>query len=58
LYLGDQQMAKSGMLFQKIFQYNGTIITIIPSNPNNAGEFFAINNRGIFGSTDLVFLEQ
>ena len=34
---------------------NGTIITILASNPNNAGEFFAINS-GIFGFTDLVFL--
>src|ERR687893_1621390 len=30
----------------------GTIITILASNPNNAGEFYAINNRGIFSSTD------
>ena len=35
--------------------YNGTIITILASNLNNAGEFFAINS-GIFGFTDLVFL--
>ena len=31
---------------------NGTIITILASNPINSGEFFAINNRGIFSSTD------
>ncbi|MGH9981212.1 MAG: hypothetical protein ACRD6U_06640 [Nitrososphaeraceae archaeon] len=36
----------------------GTIITILAANPNNAGEFYAINNRGIFSSTDLVFLGQ
>jgi photosystem II stability/assembly factor-like uncharacterized protein len=30
----------------------GTIITILASNPINSGEFFAINNRGIFSSTD------
>lgn len=30
----------------------GTIITILASNPNTAGEFYAINNRGIFSSTD------
>jgi hypothetical protein len=29
-----------------------TIVTILASNPNNAEEFFAINNRGIFSSTD------
>ena len=34
-------------------QYNGTIITILASNPFNSGEYFAINNRGIFGSTDF-----
>jgi hypothetical protein len=33
--------------------YNGTIITIPASNPFNSGEYFAINNRGIFGSTDF-----
>ena len=31
---------------------NGTIISIFASNPNSAGEFYAINNRGIFSSTD------
>jgi hypothetical protein len=31
---------------------NGTIITILASNPNSAGEFYALNNRGIFSSTD------
>jgi hypothetical protein len=30
----------------------GTIITIFVSNPFNSGEFFALNNRGIFSSTD------
>ncbi len=31
---------------------NGTIISILASNPNSAGEFYALNNRGIFISTD------
>jgi photosystem II stability/assembly factor-like uncharacterized protein len=31
---------------------NGTIITILASNPNSNGEFYALNNRGIFISTD------
>jgi hypothetical protein len=30
----------------------GTIITILASNPFDSGEFFALNNRGIFRSTD------
>jgi hypothetical protein len=30
----------------------GTIITILASNPNSAGEFYALNNRGIFISDD------
>ena len=30
----------------------GTISTILASNPFNSGEFFDINNRGIFCSTD------
>ena len=45
-------MAKSGRLFQKVFSDPRTIITILASNPINSGEFFAINNRGIFSSTD------
>jgi photosystem II stability/assembly factor-like uncharacterized protein len=31
---------------------SGTIISIIAANPKIAGEFYAINNRGIFCSTD------
>ena len=30
----------------------GTIITMLASNPNSAGEFYALNNRGIFISDD------
>ena len=32
---------------------NGTIILILAANPKVAGEFYALNNRGIFCSTDL-----
>ena len=39
-------MTKNGMLFQKVFPIHGTIISILASNPNSAGEFYAINNRG------------
>ena len=31
---------------------SGTIISVLTANPNVAGEFYAINNRGIFCSTD------
>jgi hypothetical protein len=31
---------------------SGTIISILAENPKVAGEFYAINNRGIFCSTD------
>jgi photosystem II stability/assembly factor-like uncharacterized protein len=31
---------------------SGTIISILAANPKVAGEFYAINNRGIFYSTD------
>jgi hypothetical protein len=31
----------------------GTIISVLAANPKIAGEFYAINNRGIFCSTDL-----
>ena len=30
----------------------GTIISILAANPKIAGEFYALNNRGIFCSTD------
>src|SRR5713101_777290 len=30
----------------------GTIIAILAANPKNSGEFYAINNRGVFCSTD------
>jgi photosystem II stability/assembly factor-like uncharacterized protein len=32
---------------------SGTIISILAANPKVAGEFYAINNHGIFCSTDL-----
>jgi hypothetical protein len=31
---------------------SGTIISVLTANPKVAGEFYAINNRGIFCSTD------
>ncbi|HEU4823267.1 MAG TPA: hypothetical protein VFS97_07575 [Nitrososphaeraceae archaeon] len=31
---------------------NGTTITILASNPKTEGEFYAVNNRGLFTSTD------
>jgi photosystem II stability/assembly factor-like uncharacterized protein len=31
---------------------NGTTITILASNPKSEGEFYAVNNRGLFTSTD------
>ena len=30
----------------------GTIISVLTANPKVTGEFYAINNRGIFCSTD------
>ena len=37
----------------------GTIIAILAANPTNRGELYAINNRGVFCSTDagLVWRE-
>jgi hypothetical protein len=31
----------------------GTMVSILAANPKVAGEFYAVNNRGIFCSTDL-----
>ena len=31
---------------------SGTTITVLASNPKAAGEFYAVNNRGLFMSTD------
>ncbi|MGC2681225.1 MAG: hypothetical protein WA323_05095, partial [Candidatus Nitrosopolaris sp.] len=33
-------------------QSEGSIIAILAANPKNKGEFYAINNRGLFCSTD------
>ena len=33
-------------------QSEGTLIAILAANPRNKGEFYAINNRGLFCSTD------
>ena len=33
-------------------QTPGTLISILAANPKIAGEFYAVNNRGIFCSTD------
>ena len=31
---------------------NGTTMTILASNPEGSGEFYVVNNRGLFMSTD------
>ncbi len=33
----------------------GTIITILASNPKAAGEFYAVNNRGVYMSANSGF---
>ena len=46
-------MIKSGRLVSKgLPEPRGTIISILAANPKVAGEFYAVNNRGIFCSTD------
>jgi hypothetical protein len=36
----------------------GTSIAILAANPKNSGEFYAINNRGVFCSTDTGLVER
>lgn len=39
-------------IFNGLPEAEGTIIAILAANPKNNGEFYAINNRGLFCSTD------
>jgi hypothetical protein len=42
----------NGKQFQMVFRNQKTIIAILAANPKNKGEFYAINKRGLFCSTD------
>lgn len=44
---GEWEAISKGLL-----EPSGTIISVLAANPNAAGIFYAINNRGIFFSTD------
>jgi hypothetical protein len=51
---------KSGKWFSKgLPETLGTMITILAANPKIAGEFCAVNNRGVFCSTNsgVFFVE-
>jgi hypothetical protein len=53
-------MMKSGKWFSKgLPETLGTMITILAANPKIAGEFCAVNNRGVFCSTNsgVFFVE-
>ena len=44
---------KGGSEYQRVLpEPNGTIISVLAANPKISGEFYALNNRGIFCSSD------
>ena len=44
---------RTGSLVSKgLPEPNGTIISVLAANPKISGEFYALNNRGIFCSID------
>jgi photosystem II stability/assembly factor-like uncharacterized protein len=50
--LTDDNSAKEWKVVTGLPEARGTIISIIAANPKVAGEFYALNNRGIFCSSD------
>ena len=52
IYRKSNDSEKWQIISNGLPESKGTIITILASNPSNAGEFYALNNRGIFSTTD------
>jgi hypothetical protein len=51
--VGDVSIEEEWKLISNGFpKPTGTLISILAANPNVAGEFYAVNNRGTFCSTD------
>jgi hypothetical protein len=48
----DNDDSKQWKIVKGLPEPSGTIISILAANPKIAGEFYAINNRGIFCSTN------
>ena len=53
VYRRDEDDKKWKAISNGLPESKGTTITVLASNPKVAGEFYAVNNRGLFMSTDL-----
>ncbi len=52
VYRRDEDDKKWKAISNGLPEPKGTTITVLASNPKAAGEFYAVNNRGLFISTD------
>jgi photosystem II stability/assembly factor-like uncharacterized protein len=52
VYRRDEDDKKWKAISNGLPESKGTTITVLASNPKAAGEFYAVNNRGLFMSTD------
>jgi hypothetical protein len=52
VYRRDEDRRKWTAISNGLPEPDGTTITIFVANPKVSGEFFAVNNRGLFISTD------
>lgn len=52
VYKKDEDGSKWRVVSNGLPEPEGTTITIFDSNPRVSGEFYAVNNRGLFMSTD------
>jgi photosystem II stability/assembly factor-like uncharacterized protein len=52
VYRRDEDGKKWKAISKDLPEPKGTTITVLASNPKAAGEFYAVNNRGLFISTD------
>jgi photosystem II stability/assembly factor-like uncharacterized protein len=52
VYRRDEDGKKWKAISNDLPEPKGTTITVLASNPKAAGEFYAVNNRGLFISTD------
>jgi photosystem II stability/assembly factor-like uncharacterized protein len=52
IYRRDEDGKKWKTISNGLTKPRGTTVSILASDPNNAGQFYAVNNHGIFYSGD------
>jgi single-stranded DNA-specific DHH superfamily exonuclease len=52
IYQNTTKKKRIGIVSKGLPEPNGTIISVLAANPKISGEFYAVNNRGIFCSID------